>query len=76
MARDLRRYARQTNFQLLIGMFFLLFVVGLGLIYVFYGLGGLVTGLICMVGGISPVILIGLVLWGMDWLVKQNEKSL
>ena len=71
MSRDLRKYARSTNARLLIGMFLLLFVVGLGLIYIFYGRGGLVTGLLCMLGGLSPVVLIMLVLWGMDWLVKK-----
>ncbi len=73
MTRDLRKYARQTNVRLLIGMFLLLFVVGLGLIYSFYGTGGLITGLLCMLGGLSPVVLIMLVLWGMEWLVKRND---
>lgn len=73
MSRDLRKYAHQTNVRLLIGMFLLLFGVGLGLIYAFYGTGGLVTGLLCMLGGLSPVVLIMLVLWGMEWLVKKND---
>jgi hypothetical protein len=73
MSRDLRKYARQTNVQLLIGMFVLLFVVGLGLIYWFYGLGGVLTGFLCILGALSPVGLIALVLWGMDWLVKKND---
>jgi len=74
MSRDLRRYARQTNVQLLIGAVFLLLVVGLGLIYTFYGLGGLITGLLCMLGGLAPVVLITAVLWGLEWWVKrQNE---
>lgn len=73
MSRDLRKYARQTNIRLLLGMFVLLFGVGLGLIYSFYGTGGVITGLLCMLGGLSPIVLIGLVLWGMDWLVKKND---
>ncbi len=73
MSRDLRRFARQTNVQLLIGMFLLLFGVGLGLIYVFYGIGGVVTGLLCMLGGLAPVLLIALILWGMEWWVKRND---
>lgn len=73
MSRDLRKFARQTNVRLLIGMFLLLFVVGLGLIYAFYGKGGLLTGFLCMLGGLSPVVLIVLVLWGMEWLVKKNN---
>ncbi len=73
MSRDLRRFARQTNVQLLIGMFLLLFGVGLGLIYVFYGIGGVITGLLCMLGGLAPVLLIALILWGMEWWVKRND---
>ncbi|GAB4581726.1 MAG: hypothetical protein Fur0022_44760 [Anaerolineales bacterium] len=73
MSRDLRRYASQTNARLLIGALVLLFVVGLGLIYVFYGIGGVMTGFLCMLGGLLPVILIVFVLWGMEWLVKRNE---
>jgi len=75
MSRDLRRFARQTNARLLIGMFVLLFVVGLGLIYMFYGPGGLVTGLLCMLGGLSPVVLIALVMWLMDWVVKRANRE-
>jgi hypothetical protein len=73
MSRDLRRYARQTNVRLLVGMFLLLFIVGLGLIYIFYGLGGLVTGFLCITGGLAPLILIALVLWGMEWFVKRRD---
>ena len=75
MSRDLRRYARQTNFRLLIGALLILFVIGLGLIYVFYGPGGLITGLLCVLGGLAPVVLIVLVLWAMDWLVKRANQD-
>ncbi|NUM47603.1 MAG: hypothetical protein HUU38_23110 [Anaerolineales bacterium] len=74
MSRDLRQYARQTNVRLLIGLFLLLFVVGLGLIYTFYGLGGVVTGFFCILGGLAPLGLIWLVLWGMEWFVKRNDR--
>jgi hypothetical protein len=36
MSRDLRKYIRQTNVRLVVGALVLLFVVGDGLIYLFY----------------------------------------
>ena len=44
MKRDLRSYARQTNVQLAFGAFVLLFIFGLGLIWLIYGLGAAITG--------------------------------
>jgi len=73
MSRDLRHFARQTNVRLMVGAFLILLIVGSGLIYVFYGPGGVITGLICMLGGLAPVFLIGIVLWLMDWLVKRRD---
>jgi hypothetical protein len=37
MSHDLRRYAKQTNIQLIIGFLLILFIVGDGLIYLRYG---------------------------------------
>ncbi len=71
MKRDLREYARQTNIRLAAGAFILLFGVGLGLIYIIYGPGAAVTGLICLIGGLFPIALILFVLFGMDWIVKR-----
>ncbi len=42
MARDLRKYASQTNFRLVVGGLLLLFIIGDGLIYYFYGKGAAV----------------------------------
>jgi hypothetical protein len=73
MARDLRRYARQTNTRLAIGFVFLLLVVGDGLIYFFYGRNAALMGLICILAGLVPIILIILVLWVVDLFVKSNR---
>ena len=35
--KDLREYAKQTNVRLALGAFILLFVVGVGLIWLIYG---------------------------------------
>jgi hypothetical protein len=75
MARDLRKYAQQTNIQLIFGTILILFVVGLGLIYVFYGPAAAVFGLVCLLAGLSPLVLIAIILWAMDRFVKRvNEE--
>jgi hypothetical protein len=73
MGHDLRHYARQTNFRLIVGFIVVLFLVGDGLIYVFYGQGAALMGLLCLLGGLSPVVLIILALWLIDWLAKRNN---
>ena len=71
MARDLRRYARQTNFRLFLGFLLLLFVIGVGLIYLYYGSGAAVMGVICIIAGLAPLLLIWLALWGIEWIVRR-----
>ena len=72
MSRDLRRYAKQTNFRLIVGFTLLLFIVGDGLIYLIYGLGAALMGLLCLVGVSVPLALIVLALWIIDWVAKQG----
>ncbi len=75
MSKDLRHYARQTNVRLVIGFFLILFFVGDGLIYYIYGRGPALFGLICLIGGSAPLILIALILWGMEKIVvRANEE--
>jgi hypothetical protein len=62
VSRDLRKYARQTNIRLLVGFILLLLLVGDGLIYLIYGPGAAVSGLLCILAGLSPLLLIYLVL--------------
>ena len=73
MSRDLRQYARQTNFRLVVGFFLVLFIIGNGLIYMFLGREAAIMGLICLVAGIAPIILILLALWIIDWIVRRNN---
>ena len=75
MTRDLRKYARNTNIRLLFGFIFLLFLVGDGLIYWFYGLQGAIFGLICLLAGIAPLGLIALLLFGLEWIVKRANNE-
>lgn len=70
---DLRRYQITTDRNLLIGFFVLLFLVGGGLIYVFYGVGGLSMGLLCMLGGALVAAALVLVVFGFEWLSRWLE---
>jgi hypothetical protein len=73
MSRDLRKYARQTNIRLAIGAVLLLFIIGDGLIYIFYGGGAALTGILCLLGGMIPVVLVVLVLILFEWIQKHAD---
>jgi len=74
MARDLRKYASQTTVQLIVGGLILLFLVGLGLIWYFYGLQAALLGLICMLGGLVPIILVIFLMSGLDAIMKRINR--
>lgn len=71
MTHDLRRYARQTNFRLIVGALLLLFIVGDGLIYLIYGRGAALMGLLCLLAGLLPVALTLLIMLLLDWVAKR-----
>jgi hypothetical protein len=73
MSRDLRQFARQTNIRLIIGFLLVLFIIGDGLIYLFIGQQAALMGVICLLAGLSPVILIIIALWFIDWIVRRND---
>jgi TM2 domain-containing membrane protein YozV len=73
MSRDLRKYARQTNIRLAIGAVLLLFILGDGLIYIFYGGGAALTGILCLLGGMIPVVLVVLILILFEWIQKHAD---
>jgi len=73
MSRDLRKYARQTNIRLAIGAVLVLFIIGDGLIYLFYGGGAALMGILCLLGGMVPVVLVLLVLLLFDWIQKHAD---
>jgi hypothetical protein len=75
MSRDLRKYARQTNIQLTVGAILLLFIIGDGLIYLFYGASAAVFGILCILGGMVPVVLVVLVLLLFDWIQKRANRD-
>lgn len=75
MTRDLRRYARQTTIRLIIGAILLIFLVGGGLILYFYGSGALTMGILCFITGLTPVVLIILILTLLEWIVKRERNN-
>ncbi|MBN2387380.1 MAG: hypothetical protein JXB85_10195 [Anaerolineales bacterium] len=75
MTPDLRRYARQTNVRLVAGALLLLFLVGDGLIYLFYGPGAAVIGLVCILAGLTPVGLVLIILAILDWVVRRASPN-
>lgn len=75
MNRDLRRYARQTNLRLIVGALALLFFVGDGLIYLIYGPAAALTGLLCLLGGLLPVVLVILALALLDWMTRRANSE-
>lgn len=75
MVRDLRKYARQTNTRLVVGGLLLVFIVGDGLIYLFMGREAATLGLICLVAGLTPVLLVWLILTGLEWITKKADEE-
>lgn len=71
MKRDLREYSKQTDRRLVIGALLILLVVGGGLIWYFYGVGGAGLGLTCVLAALSPVILILAVFLAADWILRN-----
>lgn len=75
MSRDLRAYARNTNVRLAVGAFFLLFVIGVGLIYLVYGREAAVLGFFCLLAAMLPIVLTLLFLFITDWIVKRAGRD-
>ena len=73
-SRDLRRYARSTQLRLALGALALLFGVGGILIYLFYGPAGAALGLMCLVIGLLPVLLILVALWIMEAILRRSHE--
>ncbi|HEX7555901.1 MAG TPA: hypothetical protein VF338_04700 [Leptolinea sp.] len=72
---DLKKYEKQTITRLIIGGILIVFIIGDGLIYLFYGSGAAGLGLLCLGAGMVPILFIMLVIWLMDWIVKRANKN-
>jgi hypothetical protein len=75
MTRDLRKYAHQTNVRLVVGALLLIFIVGDGLIFLIYGPGTALVGLLCLLAGLVPVLIIYLVMIILDWIAKRADRD-
>ena len=75
MTRDLRKYMRDTNVRLVAGALLLLFIVGDGLIWIIYGFGAAMMGLLCILAALVPIGLILLLLALSDWIVKRANRD-
>jgi hypothetical protein len=75
MNRDLRKFAQNTNVQLIGGGLLLLFIIGDGLIFLIYGQSAAIFGLLCMGIGLIPIMIIYLVFVLLDWIVKNARKE-
>jgi len=73
--RDLRKYAQQTDRRLIVYGLLILFVVGDGLIYLIYGRQAAMAGLICLLIGLIPLVLIWISLALISWLVRRANRE-
>jgi len=69
--KDLREYAKQSNVRLALGAFILLFVVGVGLIWLIYGEAAAGLGFVCLLATLFPVILILFIFLAIEWILKH-----
>ena len=69
--KDLREYAKQTNVRLAFGAFILLFVVGVVLIWAFYGERAAGMGFVCLLAALFPIILIVGIFLAIEWILKR-----
>jgi hypothetical protein len=72
---DLRNYQRQTIIRLIIGGLVLLFVVGIGLIYVIYGPTAALSGLVCLGLGMIPLAAIFIFFLVIEWVLKRSKNE-
>jgi hypothetical protein len=75
MSRDLRRYASQTTVRLIAGSLLLLFIIGLGAIWIIYGAYAALMGMVCLLGALVPIGLIVFFIFGLDWIVKWANRD-
>lgn len=69
--RDMREYAKQTNVRLALAAFILLFVVGVALVWVFYGGNAAGMAFTCLLAALFPVILILFIFLAIDWILRR-----
>ena len=69
--KDLREYAKETNVRLALGAFILLFIIGVGLIWIIYGGNAAGLAFTCLLAALFPIILILSIFLGIEWILKR-----
>jgi hypothetical protein len=69
-----RQHRARTDRNLWLGFFALLFLVGGGLIALFYGGSAAAVGVVCIAGGAALAGLVMLVMAGIGWLSAWLDK--
>jgi hypothetical protein len=59
---------------LLVGFFVLVFGLGLGLIYLWWGQGAALMGLVCLLAALVPAALVWLFLAILGWIAKKAQE--
>lgn len=75
MSRDLRHYARQTQTRLILGFLLLVFLVGDGLIYLFWGREAALMGLLCLLGALLPAVAAWGLLALLGWVARRAQED-
>lgn len=73
MTKDLREYSDQTNKRALAFFILILLVVGVGLIWLFYGNLAAISGILCILAGLFPLFLIWLSMKVLDWIIIKAD---
>ena len=68
----MRTYSRQTITRLIIGGIVVLIVVGIGLVWIFYGKEAALSALICIGLGMLPLWIILIVFFLITYILKKN----
>jgi hypothetical protein len=71
LSRDLRKYSKETYGRLFFGAFVLLFIVGVGLIWLIYGQGAGGMALVCLLAAVAPIVLILGMFLAIDWILSR-----
>jgi hypothetical protein len=75
MKRDLQQHHHQTVIQLILGGVLLLLIIGDGAIYLIYGEGAALMGLLCIGSAFVPIGITYLLLLVIACLVKHIHKG-
>ncbi|MEK6255774.1 MAG: hypothetical protein N2C13_00475 [Chloroflexota bacterium] len=73
MSTDLRKYARQTNIRLFIGFIIMLLIIGDGVIFLIYGRNAALAGVVCILAGLFPLLLIYASLYILEQIAKKAD---